>query len=69
MLNFLIAEVSMTYDRIKNLGPCLMFQKKHELNFFCLKIFKFYARNDPFKALLFISPREVQGEEDEFEYL
>lgn len=38
LLNFLVAEVSMTYDRIKNLGPCLMFQKKHELNFFVLKV-------------------------------
>lgn len=25
LLNFLIAEVSQTYSRIKDLGPCLMF--------------------------------------------
>lgn len=28
LLNFLIAEVSMTYDRVNSCGPCLMFQKK-----------------------------------------
>lgn len=68
-MNFLIAEVSMTYDRIKSLGPCLMFQKKQELNFFTQKIFKFYGKNDPFKSLIFVSPREVKGEEDQYEYL
>lgn len=34
LLNFLIAEVSMTYERVKSMGPCLLFQKKQELNFF-----------------------------------
>lgn len=28
LLNFLIAEVSMTYARVGDLGPCLVFQKK-----------------------------------------
>lgn len=28
LLNFLIAEVSMTYERVKGLGPCLLYQKK-----------------------------------------
>lgn len=28
LLNFLIAEVSMTYSRIKDKGDCLLYQKK-----------------------------------------
>jgi len=55
LLNFLIAEVSMTYDRIKNTGPSLMFQKKQELNFFVQKVLQFFGRNNQFKALIFIS--------------
>lgn len=65
LLNFLIAEVSMTYDRIKNLGSCLLFQKKQELNFFVQKVLKVYDKHDAFKALIFTSPRFVEGEEDE----
>ena len=66
LLNFLIAEVSMTYDRIKNMGPCLMFQKKHELNFFVQKCLKYYGKYDPFTALIFKSPTAVEGEDDQY---
>ena len=64
LLNFLIAEVSMTYERIKDTGPCLLFQKKHELNFFTQKILKLYNKKDPFKALYFVKPSINEGEED-----
>lgn len=67
LLNFLIAEVSTTYERIKNLGPCLMFQKKQELNFFVQKILQIsYDKKDPFKALVFVSPSTGE-EEDEMD--
>lgn len=66
LLNFLIAEVSMTYDRINSLGPCLLYQKKQELNFFTQKVLKIYEQRDPFKALMFTAPKFVEGEEDEF---
>ena len=55
LLNFLIAEVSMTYENIKGLGPCLLYQKKQELNFFIQKVVKSYGLNNPFKSLIFIS--------------
>lgn len=69
MLNFLIAEVSMTYNRINDLGPCLIFQKKHELNFFAQKVLRFYNKQDPFKALIFVSPRPIKGDEDQIDFL
>jgi len=59
LLNFLIAEVSMTYERVKSTGPCLVYQKKQELNFFVLKILKFYKYDCPFKAVVFICPSEM----------
>ena len=66
LLNFLIAEVSMTYDRVKNMGPCLLFQKKQELNFFIQKILKVYNKKNPFKALIFTCPKEFGKEDDDF---
>lgn len=66
LLNFLIAEVSMTYIKVKELGPCLLYQKKHELNFVIQKILKSFGKEDPFKALILISPTEHEGETDEF---
>lgn len=66
LLNFLIAEVSMTYEKVKNLGPCLLFQKKQELNHFIQKVCTLYGKNDAFKALIFVSPRTIEGEEDQF---
>ena len=56
LLNFLIAEVSMTYERVKGLGPCLLYQKKQELNVFILKVIKYFGKKDEFKALIMISP-------------
>ena len=67
LLNFLIAEVSMTYDKVKEMGPCLLYQKKQELNHFIQKVIKLYDKNDPFKALIFVSARTVEGEQDQFE--
>lgn len=66
LLNFLIAEVSMTYERVNQMGPCLLFQKKQELNFMVQKYLWFFNKKDPFKALIMISPKNLVGEEDEF---
>lgn len=66
LLNFLIAEVSMTYERINSLGSCLLYQKKQELNFFVQKVLKFYQKEDLFKALTFVAPTHVKGDEDQF---
>lgn len=65
LLNFLVAEVSMTYARIKDLGPCLIYQKKQELNFFVQKIVTSYGKENFFKALIFISPKEHDDDNDE----
>lgn len=69
LLNFLIAEVSMTYGRINELGSCLMFQKKQELNYFVLKVFKYMGKKDPYKALVFVSPKTLQDEEHHMGFL
>lgn len=66
LLNFLIAEVSMTYARIKDLGPCLIYQKKQELNFFIQKILKVYGKENLFKALIFINPKDMGLQDDDF---
>lgn len=65
LLNFLIAEVSRTYERVKDIGPCLMYQKKQELNFFVQKILRMYGKEDPFKALIFVTPTDYPEEQDE----
>lgn len=56
----------MTYDRVKNIGPGLMYQKKQELNFIVQKIIKLYGKEDPFKALIFVAPKIGEGDEDDF---
>lgn len=66
LLNFLIAEVSMTYERVKSMGPCLLFQKKQELNFFIQKILKVYDKKNPFRALIFQVPKSFGNEDDDF---
>lgn len=66
LLNFLVAEVSMTYARIKDLGPCLIYQKKQELNFFVQKILVVYQKQNPFKALIFINPKDMGEEDDDY---
>lgn len=66
LLNFLIAEVSMTYERVNSLGSCLLYQKKQELNFFVQKVLKFYQLEDKFRVVVFVSPKEKEGDEDDF---
>jgi len=57
MLNFLIAEVSQTYDKVKGQGKMLLYQKKAELNLLACKIFKMFGRRSSFKVLVFTGPK------------
>lgn len=66
LLNFLIAEVSMTFENVNNLGSSLIYQKKQGLNLFVQKILKFYGKDDPFKALVFVAPSDHEDAGDQF---
>jgi len=45
LLNFLIAEVGQTYDKVKSDGSMLLYQKKAELNLLAFKIFKMFGKD------------------------
>lgn len=57
LLNFLIAEVSQTYDKVKSQGKMLLYQKKAELNLLAYKIFKMFGSRSYFKVLVFTGPK------------
>lgn len=57
MLNFLIAEVSQTYDKVKGQGKMLLYQKKAELNLLACKIFRMFGKRTAFKVLVFTTPK------------
>ena len=66
LLNFLIAEVSQTYDKVKSQGDMLLYQKKAELNLLAYKIFKMFGKRSYFKVIVFTRPKNDQlgGDED-----
>jgi len=61
ILNFLIAEVSQTYDRVKGSGKMFLYQKKCEINwnaYVYRKMFG-YEKDDKFQIIVFKSPKDV----------
>ena len=65
LMNFLIAEVSQTYDKVKSDGKMLLYQKKAELNLLAFKIFKMFGKRSYFKVIVFTYPKDGDnGDED-----
>ena len=50
MLNFLIAEVSKTYERVRNQGEMLLYKKKAELNVQAYMVADYFSRILPLKC-------------------
>jgi len=67
LLNFLIAEVGQTYDKVKSDGSMLLYQKKAELNLLAFKIFKMFGKRSYFKVIVFTSPKndDDTGDDDD----
>lgn len=64
ILNFLIAEVSMTYDKVKSSGMQFLYQKKSEVNknaYVYKELFKkiFDGKDNEFTVLVFKTPRDI----------
>jgi len=65
LMNFLIAEVSQTYDKVKSDGKMLLYQKKAELNLLAFKIFKMFGKRSFFKVIVFTYPKDGDNNGDD----
>jgi hypothetical protein len=60
ILNFLIAEVSQTYDRVKGSGKMFLYQKRCEINWNAYVYRKMIGIDeDKFQVIVFKSPKSV----------
>ena len=63
LLNFLIAEVSATYEKVKEGGAKILYAKRAELNLKTQEIYSLFGMRSSFRVIVYTSP-QPEDEED-----
>jgi len=64
LLNFLIAEVSATYETVKEGGAKILYAKRAELNLKTQEIYALFGMRSSFRVIVYTSPQAEDEEDD-----